>query len=164
MTPSARVRCATLGWMAAVLGTAACATTPEPIGTEALIGCWYFEQGSAPPGLRLPWGVRLAEGPLEGWPALQARGDVRVAETLTAAAPRDFPIGYWRTTAEGDSLEMGYPAGGGLLVSVAVPRGGEEAPALDGAVAPVGDAVEPGGRASSGSGPHRVRLTSARCP
>lgn len=159
-----RLRCGdALVLVLASLGAGACASTPPPMSTEALLGCWYFDQEAAPRELRLPWGVRLADEPAEGWPALQTLEGVRVAETLTPDGPQDFPIGYWRSTADGDSLEMGYPAGGGLVVHVAVPREGQEAPVLDGMVRSVGDAVEPGGQAS-GPGPREVRLTSARCP
>jgi hypothetical protein len=130
---------------------------------EQLLGCWYFEQGEGPEQLRLPWGVRLTEAPLQGWPAVQALEGVRAAATLTPAGDRDVPIAYWRPLGAGDSLHLGHPGGGGLAVDVAVPPAGDSPPVLRGIVRPVGDALAPGAQGSTAE-PRPVRLGRARCP
>ncbi|HSJ06382.1 MAG TPA: hypothetical protein VK936_06760 [Longimicrobiales bacterium] len=146
---------------AVVLGLApACATTPEN-GEADRTGCWYFERDAAAEALRLPWGVRLTPDSLTGWPALERLPGVRRATTL--AGPGDeagHPFGYWRPLAGDsrtpDSLEIGYPAGGGLVLRL---HGGTDRVA--GTASPVGDAVAPGAAAPQ---VRRVALTRARCP
>jgi hypothetical protein len=145
---------------AAVLLASACATTPDN-GEAHPTGCWYFERDAAAEALRLPWGVRLLPDSLTGWPALERLPGVRRATTL--AAPGDeagHPFGYWRPLAgepsTRDSLEIGYPAGGGLVL-----RLGGGIDRVTGTASPVGDAVAPG------AAPAQVRavtLTRARCP
>ena len=149
-------------WALCSLVTAGCATASDRMAPEALLGCWYFERETAGEGLRLPWGVRLTDGPLRGWPAVEGLDGIRVASTLTPAGERDFPLGYWRPTAGGDSLQLGHPGGGGLVVDAAVPMARADRPVLEGAARSVGDALQPG----QASAPERrpVRLTWARCP
>jgi hypothetical protein len=134
-----------------------CATTPGP-AADALPGCYYFEQDAAAQALQLPWGVRLTADSLTGWPAIQQRPDVRRAVTLTGTdATATYPFGYWRPLA-GDSVEIGYPAGGGLLLRLAI-----EADGLAGTARPVGDVVAQPGIVEDAA-LQRVRLTRARCP
>lgn len=130
---------------------------------EALVGCWYFEQTDGEGRVHLPWGVQLTEDSIVGFPAVQALDGVRRAATLTSSGEQDFPIGYWRPLA-GDSLELGYPAGGGLVVHAAVPAGGVDVPVLAGTVRAVGDVVEPSDPGRTPEEPRPVRLTWARCP
>lgn len=151
-----------------LLGSVACGGSREPAppvlaaaGPE-LTGCWYFEQ--TPTGLRLPWGVRLTDRRLEGWPALNRLEGVRLATTLTAEKEQNHPFGYWRDLAAADSLEIGYPAGGGLVLELEVQQTDPGRwPVLKGLARPVGDAValgeDPAERAA-----RPVRLTHAACP
>ena len=142
---------------------ASCASRSEPIQVEALLGCWYFEQAESTRQLWLPWGVELTPDSLEGWPAMQTLEGVRRAATLTSSGPRDFPIGYWRASAAGDSLDLGHPGGGGLAVELVVPAGSETPPVLSGTVRPVGDVLQ-SGEPDGMPEPAPVRLTSAGCP
>jgi hypothetical protein len=150
----------TVGLMAVAVAaplTIACARQPEQPEPRPLAGCYYFVQDPVADRLQLPWGIRLLDRPLEGWPAIQQRDGVRQATTLTGADERDFPFGYWIRTAR-DSVEIGYPAGGGLLLELAI---GETA--LRGTARPVGDALPPpAARPEPRSDP--VELTWARCP
>lgn len=152
--PTAVVAIAT-GLAAAAL--AACAGPPEQPEPRPLIGCHYFVQDQVAQQLHLPWGVRLLDQPLEDWPAIQQRGDVRVATTLTGHSEENFPFGYWLRTAE-DSVELGYPGGGGLVLRLAMENG-----ALRGTAHPVGDALEPPAARPSPTA-HPVALIWARCP
>lgn len=151
-------RAARLCAVAVVLMLAsACASTPDP-APDRLTGCYYFEPDATAQRLRLPWGVRLLADTVEGWPAVQQRAGVRRAVTLMAPGEEaTHPFGYW-LPLKGDSLEIGYPAGGGLvLVLAAGPTH------LTGTVTPVGDALPPGAQ-----DPHPrsepVSLLRARCP
>jgi hypothetical protein len=151
-----RPRPAALLAAAAIIGLApACATTPEN-GQADRTGCWYFERDADAEALRLPWGVRLLPDSLTGWPALERLPGVRRATTLARPGEEaGHPFGYWRSLG-GDTVEIGYPAGGGLLLQLE----GDTAH-LTGTATPVGDAVAPG------AAPPRVRpvtLTRARCP
>lgn len=137
-----------------VLAAAACATTTRSAAQE-LTGCWYFDRDASADGPRLPWGVRLGEEALEGWPALQQRQAVREALTLTPSGEEDHPFGYW-ILLEGDSIEIGYPAGGGLVLRLA-----HEGPRLEGTARPVGDVVRPG---ESRRVATPVALVRALCP
>lgn len=133
----------------------ACAHTPDRGDVREPIGCWYFDRNDAATALNLPWGIRLTGDSLTGWPAIDQRGGARVAATLTPDGDQGHPFGYWLETS-GDSIEVGYPGGGGLVLRLAVSD-----TALTGIARPVGDALplEPGPR------PDRpVRLTPARCP
>lgn len=136
----------------------ACASSPNGHSQE-LTGCWYFAQPS-PPDMRLPWGVRLGADPLQGWPAIQQLDGVRVASTLTPDGDREHPFGYWRPLP-GDSLEIGYPAGGGAVLTLGVEAGGA---ALTGSVRGVGDARAYGTDPGTPSAGQPVRLTRAGCP
>jgi hypothetical protein len=135
----------------------ACATT-QPGGPPPLAGCWYFERDAAAERLQLPWGVRLLEDTLTGWPALQQRPGVRRALTLLRPGEEEpFPFGYWLPLGS-DSVEIGYPAGGGLLLELAV-----SAERLSGGALELGDAQPPP------AGPrvrprHPVSLAWAACP
>lgn len=152
MTGSARP---SLIALLATLLTSACAS-PRDAGPRQLQGCFYFVQDETARSLRLPWGVRLLQDSLEGWPAMANHQGVHSAATLHPDGDRDHPFGYWRPLA-GDSLEIGYPAGGGMVMRLRV--GDDE---LAGTVRPVGDAVslqEDGRRA-----PAPVTLTRALCP
>ena len=131
---------------AAVLGAlaaSACAGSPPPGSVVSLLGCWRFERDEVARELRLPWGVHLLDGALEGWPAMEGLEDTRSATSLTESAEeRDYPFGYWRLLAGGDSVRLGYPGGGGLVADLGItpPAGGTDA-ALDGTVRGVGDVV-----------------------
>jgi hypothetical protein len=133
----------------------ACATTPESANSD-IAGCWYFERDAAAEALRLPWGVRLLPDSLTGWPALGQLPGVRRATTLAGPGEEaGHPFGYWRPLGA-DSLEIGYPAGGGLVL-----RLDGDPTHFTGTATPVGDAMAPG------AAPARVRpvtLTRARCP
>lgn len=143
--------------LSATILIAACGGMPERTDPRPLVGCHYFVQDHVARDLQLPWGVRLLDQPLEGWPALQQRPDVRKATTLTGHDEVDFPFGYWVVTAD-DSLEIGYPAGGGLLLDLAIRDG-----AFHGHARPVGDAVPLPGTITAPR-PHPVQMVWARCP
>lgn len=143
---------ASVGAMLALLVTA-CASTGQGADPADLAGCYYFDQDAVAAELQLPWGVRLLDRPLEGWPALQQLEGVRLATTLTGRAEADHPFGYWRVVSA-DSIIVGYPAGGGLSVHLAPDERG-----MAGTVRAVGDATLQATRPS-----HPVRLLRARCP
>jgi hypothetical protein len=134
-----------------------CARPPEQPEPHALAGCHFFVQDDVAIELQLPWGVRLLDEPLQGWPAIQQRGHVHRATTLTGQDEEAFPFGYWIRTAH-DSLEIGYPAGGGLLLELALENG-----AFRGTARPLGDAVPPPGIIPEPTA-YPVQLTWARCP
>lgn len=136
---------------------AACGPPPEPPEPRHLVGCHFFVQDDIARDLQLPWGVRLLDQPLEGWPGLERRGEPQQATTLTGQDEREFPFGYWIRTAE-DSIEIGYPAGGGLLLELELENG-----AFQGIARPVGDALEPPAAVPEPRR-HPVRMTWARCP
>lgn len=134
--------------------TAACASSPDGSESQGVVGCWYFEQDDPARELRLPWGVRLTEEPLTGWP-LAREPDTHAAVTLVnESATADTPFSYWQPL-EGDSLRIGYPGMGGLSLRLAVD---DEAGALTGVAIPVGDA----GLGERPTTP--IRLTRAQCP
>ena len=136
--------CATAGCISAQVAPAA-----DPAG------CWYFEHDAAAAALNLPWGIRLGGDALEGFASLEQRGEPRVARTLDSDRERDQPFGYWMAIA-GDSVQVGYPAGGGLVLRLA--RGET---AMTGVARPAGDAVAPGAPPRTNT---PVRLTRAQCP
>jgi hypothetical protein len=148
---------ATAAAVAAAGALAACAGPPEQPEPRPIIGCHYFVQDQTAQQLQLPWGVRLLDQPLEDWPAIQQRGDVRVATTLTGHSEENFPFGYWLRTAE-DSVEMGYPGGGGMVLRLAMENG-----ALRGTAHAAGDALQPPAARPTPTA-HPVALTWARCP
>ncbi|HEX6589432.1 MAG TPA: hypothetical protein VF039_10440 [Longimicrobiales bacterium] len=116
------------------------------------VGCWYFERDEHAAALNLPWGVRLLGDALQDAPA---HGDARAARTLEATGEAGFPFGFWAPIA-GDSIVIGYPAGGGLLLRLA---GGDTS--MHGIARPVGDVIAPGATAR----PDRpVQLSRAQCP
>jgi hypothetical protein len=133
----------------------ACATTGQG-PASGLTGCWYFERDDVARSLRLPWGLRVLPDPLEGWPALQQRDGVRVASTLTVDGDRDHPFGYWLPLGE-DSVEIGYPGGGGYVLRLAAKDA-----RMEGTVGPVGDVLMPG--VDGPPDPSPVVLTRALCP
>jgi hypothetical protein len=140
---------------AAIVLAPACATTPEN-GQADRTGCWYFERDADAEALRLPWGVRLLPDSLTGWPALERLPGVRRATTLARPGEEaGHPFGYWRPLG-GDTVEIGYPAGGGLLL-----RLDGDAAHLAGTATPVGDAMAPGAAPPQA---RPVTLTRARCP
>lgn len=148
MTHAARLTFLAVGALAA-----ACATAAQAGDPAALVGCYYFDQDQVARDLQLPWGVRLTDRSLEGWPALQPLEHVRVASTLTGRDEADHPFGYWRPLAA-DSILVGYPAGGGLDLHLA--PGGD---GLVGTARPVGDAGLDADRS-----PRPISLLHARCP
>lgn len=146
---------ATIAASAVMIG--ACGGLPDRNDPRPIVGCHYFVQDDVASDLQLPWGVRLLDQPLQGWPAMEQRGAVMRATTLTGDDEVDSPFGYWIATAE-DSLEIGYPAGGGLVLDLAVVNG-----TMAGHARPVGDAVRPPGIIPAPQR-HPVQLTWARCP
>nr|NIP58840.1 hypothetical protein [Gemmatimonadota bacterium]NIR79223.1 hypothetical protein [Gemmatimonadota bacterium]NIT87884.1 hypothetical protein [Gemmatimonadota bacterium]NIU31739.1 hypothetical protein [Gemmatimonadota bacterium]NIU36356.1 hypothetical protein [Gemmatimonadota bacterium] len=103
-------------------------------------GCYRFEDTTGGDALGLPWGVILEDEPLgEGWPLMDRFDDVHRARTLASETRRtDHPFGYWRPIP-GDSIEIGYPGGGGVTLRVAPADGG-----LAGSGRGGGDAMRPG--------------------
>ena len=148
MKASIRIAAATV----AVVGTA-CASTGQSSDPADLVGCYYFEQGGAAASLNLPWGFRLLVQDLDGWPALQRLEEVRLATTLTGQDEIDHPFGYWRPLP-GDSILVGYPAGGGVSLRLAPDDKG-----MSGVAQPVGDATLSTSRPS-----HPIQVVHARCP
>lgn len=135
-----------------VLAAAGCASSPDG-EAQGVEGCWYFVQDDVAQELNLPWGVRLTDDVLTGWPAFDAESGARVAITLVGPdAMADNPFGYWQPL-EGDSVRLGYPGMGGFAVRLAWAQD-----RLEGTARPVGDAL-------MGERPrHPVALTRARCP
>lgn len=115
----------------------ACASVPGGVAAQGIEGCWYFEMDAAAASLRLPMGIRLTATPLENWPSIMRRGDVRVAVTVTRQGDADYPFGYW--LREGGRVEVGYPGGGGVVLDLAPGRS-----TLEGTARAVGDARRPG--------------------
>ena len=132
---------------------AACASAGQGSDPAALAGCYYFDQDAQSRQLQLPWGIRLLDRPLEGWPAVQQYGDARVATTLTGSDEADHPFGYWRSLAA-DSVLVGYPAGGAWSLRV-LPGSGR----MTGMIRALGDATLAADRPT-----YPVRLLHARCP
>lgn len=145
---------------AAIIGTltALCTGCASAGGgsTTAPVGCFYFERNAAADELRLPWGIRFLPDSLEGWPALAAYEGVRQAATLTPEGDADHPFGFWRALP-GDSIHVGYPAGGGISLRVHARQD-----TLTGTARPVGDAAPLDGAIERQE--HPVTLTRARCP
>jgi hypothetical protein len=140
----------------ALCAPAACVTTPPAPRVAA--GCYYFERDATAVRLNLPWGVRLLADTLEGWPVIQQRRDVRGAVTLVGhGETAAFPFGYWLPLGA-DSVEIGYPAGGGLLLELQVGPG-----RLAGTARALGDAMRPGEFAQPRPA-EAVSLVHARCP
>lgn len=139
----------------AVVGVISCASTPN--GAPPVPSCYYFQEGEATTAFRLPEGVRLTDEPLEGWPAIMQRGDVKVAVTLTRLGEADYPFGYW-LEEPGDSVEIGYPAGGGIVLELAVQSG-----ALDGTARSYSDVLRYGDEPSASARALPVRLERGDC-
>lgn len=131
----------------------ACASAGQGSDSAVVPGCYYFEQDDTARQLQLPWGIRLLDRPLEGWPAVQQYEDARFATTLTGQDEVGHPFGYWRSLS-GDSILVGYPAGGGLSLRLAPDSGG-----MAGIARPVGDATLATQRPT-----YPLRLIHARCP
>lgn len=150
-----RHRAALLAFATVALATAACVSAPAAEAADDPIGCWYFDRDEAAAALNLPWGVRLSADLLTGWPRIEALGAPRVAATLSPEGEADHPFGYWLVLTS-DSIEIGYPAGGGLVLRLAP---GDMA--MTGNARAVGDVLVPGAEPA----PLRpVRLTRAQCP
>ena len=115
VTSRPATRAARLLLLGLVAGGLGCATAGPPPSIEELAGCYFFEQDDEARALRLPDGIHLTPRPLEGWPAIMQRGGVKVAVTLTDQGPADYPFGYWLLEDDG-ALEVGYPAGGGIVL------------------------------------------------
>lgn len=122
------------------LGTS-CPQQPLAQAASGLVGCYQFERDAGARALGLPWGVELQEAGLgPGWPLLSDRAGVRRAATATSATAReDHPFAYW-APATGDSIEVGHPGGGGIVLTLAA-IGAD----LIGGGVPAGDAVPLGG-------------------
>ena len=133
---------------------AACVSAPAATASDP-VGCWYFDRDATATALNLPWGIRLDEDALTGHAGLEQRGEPRIAATLDPDGERGHPFGYWLPIA-GDSIEVGYPAGGGILLRLA---GGDTS--LGGSARELGDAMTPGAGPRT---PRAVRLTRAQCP
>lgn len=117
---------------------ATCSPEEQAVG---LAGCYQFERNEGARGLGLPWGVELVDEPLGSeWPGMSGRAGVRRARTATSPTERgDVPFGYW-APAGTDSLEIGYPGGGGMVLTLGV-----SGPDLIGGGRGVGDAIPLGG-------------------
>jgi hypothetical protein len=136
--------------MRAIEVTAVCAVLAFGMGEScpkqaaqaaaSLVGCYQFEHDAGAKALGLPWGVVLEDAALgPGWPLVSDRPGVRRATTALSATDRaDHPFGYW-APAQGDSIEIGHP-GGGALVLTLTPSGQD----LIGRGVAAGDAVRPG--------------------
>jgi hypothetical protein len=150
-------------WIAFTWAVGGCATA-HVAPADTLAGCWYFDRTAAAERLNLPWGVELRTDSVQGWPAIQQLTNVRRAVTLIdATRVEDFPFGYWRALRS-DSVEIGYPAGGGLLLSLAVqPPPPALATALAGTARALGDARPPG-QFDRPPEDDPVSLTRAMCP
>lgn len=120
---------------------AGCPQQERARAAGALVGCYQFERNAGARALGLPWGVELQESGLgPGWPLLSDRAGARRAATATSATAReDHPFAYWAPAAA-DSIEIGHPGGGGIVLTLAV-IGAD----LIGAGAAAGDAVPLGG-------------------
>lgn len=135
-----------------LLALTACASAPNGDPQE-IAGCYYFQQDATAEALNLPWGVRLTTDSLTGWPPIDQQPNTHRAVTLVGPNEiADFPFGYWQALP-GDSVTIGYPGMGGLVLELSRANG-----VLEGAAHPVGDAGL-GARES-----HPVRLSLARCP
>jgi hypothetical protein len=140
-----------------VVAASACVSTPEARLGER-VGCYYFERDAGTEALQLPWGIHLQADSLVGWPAWAAVAEVRRAVTLVGPGETEtFPFGYWRPLRH-DSLEIGYPGGGGLQLQLEVESG-----RLTGTARSLGGALRPPAQLSSPAS-HPVTLLHARCP
>jgi hypothetical protein len=119
---------------------AACASGASSQASE-LAGCYQLERNAGARALGLPWGFVLEDEELgAGWPLVSERAGVQRARTATSPTGRaDVPFGYWASAA-GDSVEIGYPGGGGVVLTLA--STGQD---LIGQGVAVGDAVPLGG-------------------
>jgi hypothetical protein len=129
-------------WASAVVALGLTAAACPPARMEgALPLCFQFERNVGARTLGLPWGFVLEDEALDaGWPLLSERVGVRRALTATSPAGRaDNPFGYWAPAA-GDSIEIGHPGGGGVVLTLA--RSGQD---LVGQGVAAGDAVPVGG-------------------
>lgn len=140
----------------ALAGVSGCASTPDATAQDVM-GCYFFEPGDAVETFRLPEGVHLTDRPLEGWPAIMERGDVKVAVTLRTDGTADYPFGYWLLEAA-DSVEIGYPAGGGIVLDLAT-----DGDALEGIARALGD-TRSFGQEDEGPTELPVRLEPGSCP
>lgn len=142
--------------VSATLAFNACASAGGMAASaQSVEGCYFFQHDDASTSMRLPVGVRLTDRGLEGWPAIMERGDVKVAVTLTRNGEADYPFGYWLSEVTG--IEVGYPAGGGIVLDLSLSGG-----VLEGTARALGDAF-----AAGQEGAVReidVRLERGACP
>lgn len=156
------------GALLALAAVAGCAGSPEPEGSAAgkaadLGGdwprCYYFERNEGARTLNLPWGIRLSRDTLgRGWLITAQREEVRAAETLTGSGTQDHPFGYWWEVPGTDSLEIGYPGGGGIVLDVLWLDSRLEGTAMD-----AGDVVQPGEFGTPRS-KYEITAVWAQCP
>jgi hypothetical protein len=133
-----RARIASAALLVLALDGCASGASSEP---NDLVGCYQFERNQGARAFALPWGVVLEQEPLgPGWPIMADRPGVRRALTATSPTARaEHPYAYW-APAQGDSIEIGHPGGGGVVLTLA-PSGQD----LIGQGVAVGDVVPLGG-------------------
>ena len=137
------------------LALPACATMGEGDGASEVTGCYQFVRTGEVNRLGLPWGFVLTDEPLEGWPRIEGG---RVAETAIDAERRtDTPFSYWQPR-EGDTIRVGYPAGGAGYALDLVPVGQD----LEGTARAVGDVMPRPGEESA-RGPFDVVARRVAC-
>ena len=117
-----------------------CPKEAQQQAVAATAGCYQFVHDAGAKALGLPWGFVLEDAPLgPGWPLVSDRpGVLRASTALTATERADHPFGYW--APKGDSIEIGHPGGGGIVLTLA-PSGQD----LIGQGVAAGDAVPMGG-------------------
>ena len=146
------------GAAALAVAVAGCASAGGMEGAAAqdVTGCYLFVADEAAAAMRLPQGIRLTDQALTGWPAIMQRGGVKVAVTLTRTGEADYPFGYWLVEDDG-TLEVGYPAGGGIVMDLEAGRD-----TLEGTARAVGDTWSFG--EDEGVREIEVQLERATCP
>lgn len=105
---------------ALVFGMAESCPKETEQAASSLAGCYQFVRDAGAKALGLPWGFVLEDAPLgPGWPLVADRPGVRRAATALSATEReDHPFGYW--APKGDSIEIGHPGGGGIVLTLGV--------------------------------------------
>ena len=154
MIRRAHTLCALVG--AGLLTATACASSPNG-AAQGLPGCYFFEPGETTETFRTATGVRLTDQPLEGWPGIMRRGNVKVAVTLRREGEADYPFGYWLQESA-DSVEIGYPSGGVVVLKLV-----REGDALKGTGYAQGDTWSYG-EEPAGPTQFPVRLERGDCP
>lgn len=143
--------------LSALAASGAACPAPQDGVVAELPACFQFERNAGARALGLPWGFVLEDEALgSGWPLVADRPGVRRARTATSPTERaDQPFGYWAPA--GDSVEIGYPGGGGVVLTLS-PQGQD----LIGQGVAVGDAVPLGG-AMGPRPPHPVVARRVLC-